>query len=144
MATMNPAAASADDRHEVPLWRLYVLRAVAILAIVTFSINIVPHLFNPDPANRGMITSMLAGFWVLAFFAIRYPLQFLPLFLFEFVWKAIWLFAFGLPRWTAGIRTPQLSQDMVDIGLFSIVAGLIIPWGYVWRHYVKKPSERWR
>ena len=137
--------ATIDRRdHEVPRWRLYVLRAVALLALVTFSYQILPHVFQPDPANRGMITSMLAGFWVLAFFALRYPLQMLPLFLFEFVWKAIWALSFGLPRWMAGVRTPQLSQDMIDIGLFSIVAGLIIPWGYVWRHYVKAPSERWR
>jgi hypothetical protein len=26
----------------------------------------------------------------------------------------------------------------------SIVFGLIIPWGYVWRHYVKQPGDRWR
>jgi hypothetical protein len=44
----------------------------------------------------------------------------------------------------AGRVDPQLSKDLFDIGFFSIVFGLIIPWGYVWRHYFKEPSERWR
>ena len=27
---------------------------------------------------------------------------------------------------------------MLEIGLFPLVFGLIIPWGYVWRHYVRR------
>jgi hypothetical protein len=37
-----------------------------------------------------------------------------------------------------------LSQDLLEIGLIPILTAFIIPWGYVWRHYVMEPSERWR
>ena len=41
-------------------------------------------------------------------------LQMLPIEVFEFVWKTLWLLRFGLPQWLAGVRTPRLSEDMVE------------------------------
>ena len=144
MASTAAQTAPIHDQ-EVPLWRLYLMRAMAIFFVAQGLFTIVPNvLFPADPMNRGMIPSIMAGLWVLAIFAIRYPLQMVPLFLFEFVWKSIWLLAFGLPQYLSGIGSPRLAQDMFDIGLFSIVFAFFIPWTYVWRHYVKKPSERWR
>ena len=29
-------------------------------------------------------------------------------------------------------------------GTMAILMPLVIPWGYVWRHYVKRPGARWR
>ena len=40
----------------------------------------------------------------------------LPIFLFEFLWKAIWLLAYGLPQWLAGTGSPQLQLDLVLMG----------------------------
>ena len=129
---------------EVSLVRLYVMRAIALLFIVSGFSNYLPGLLFPDPAARGMTISMLGGLWVLAFLALRYPLQMVPIFLFEFVWKLIWLLAFGLPQWLAGRVDPQLSKDLFEIGFFPFVFALLIPWGYFWRHYVREPAERWR
>jgi hypothetical protein len=103
-----------------------------------------PPLIDPDPAARGMIDSMFGGLWVMGLLGVRYPLQMLPIFLFEFVWKSIWLLAFGLPQWLASAGSPQLGEDLIGIGNGPILFGLIIPWGYVWRHYVREPAERWR
>lgn len=130
--------------HEVPLWRLYVMRAIALVFVVSGFANYLPGLLDPSPTARGMTNGMLGGLWVMAFFALRYPLLMLPIYLFEFVWKTIWLLAFGLPQWTAGRVDPQLSKDIWEIGAFPFVFALIIPWGYVWRHYIKAPAERWR
>jgi hypothetical protein len=41
-------------------------------------------------------------------------------------------------------ESPRLREDLVDSGLFPLVFGLVIPWGYVWRHYIRAPAERWR
>lgn len=103
-----------------------------------------PWLFDADLTRRGMVECMLVGLWLMSFFGLRYPLQMLPIFLFEFAWKAVWLLTFGLPKWMAGQVDPQLSEDIWMIGLGPIVFGLIIPWSYVWRHYFKQPDERWR
>jgi hypothetical protein len=56
----------------------------------------------------------------------------------------MWLLRFGLPQWMAGRVDPQLSEDLILIGGPPILLILIIPWGFVWRHYIKEPSERWR
>lgn len=136
---------TADRRDlEVPLWRLYLMRAIALVFIVSGFSNYLPKLLSPDPTGRGMTISMLGGLWVLAFVALRHPLLMVPIFLFEFVWKTIWLLAFGLPQWSAGRVDPQLSKDLFEIGFFPFVFALIIPWSYVWRHYVKAPGDRWR
>ena len=145
-STVDSASPDKQDRrdNEVPLWRLHLLRGMALVfAVLGFFVHL-PWLIDPEPDRRGMLDSMLVGLWILSFFAIRYPLQLLPLFLFEFAWKTVWLLAFGLPQWTAGRADPQLSEDIWAIGLGPLVFGLLIPWGYVWRHYVTAPSERWR
>ena len=58
------------------------------------------------------------------------------------LWKTAWLFALGLPQWLAGPTSPRLREDLIGIGNGPILLGLIIPWGYVWRHYIKQPAER--
>lgn len=145
-AETAPASPHASERrdNEVSLWRLYVLRVgFLIFAVAGFFVH--PQwLIDPSPTNRGMILAFTGGLWVMSFFGLRYPLQMLPIFLFELVFKTMWLLRFGLPQWMAGRVDPQLSEDLVLIGGPPIVLVLIIPWGYVWRHYIKEPSERWR
>jgi hypothetical protein len=143
LASTPPDTTDGHDR-DVPLWRLHLLRAMFLVFVVGGFIVHPSWMLDPSPTARGMIDSMLAGLWVLSFLGLRYPLQMLPIFLFEFVWKTIWLLRFGLPQWMAGRADPQLSEDLLLIGGGPIVFGLIIPWGYVWRHYVRQPAERWR
>ena len=129
---------------EVPLWRLYLLRAGFLVFVVTGFFVHPQWLIHPSLTNRGMILAFTGGLWVMSFFGLRYPLQMLPILVFEFVWKTMWLLRFGLPQSLSEVRSPRLNQDMMEIGLVPIIVGLVIPWGYVWRHYIKKPSERWR
>jgi hypothetical protein len=145
-STADPASPGIWKRgeHEVSLARLYAMRAIALVFVVSGFFNNLPGLIDPSAIARGMTNSMLGGLWVLAFLALRHPLLMVPIFLFEFVWKAIWLLRFGLPQWSAGRVDPQLSEDLLEIGLFPFVFALIIPWGYVWRHYVKEAGDRWR
>ena len=140
------AASASPDRgdHEVPLWRLYLLRANYLLWAVAGLFLALPPLLDPEPAARGMIDSMFGGLWLMGILGVRYPLQMLPIFLFEFAWKSIWLLAFGLPQWFGGTGSPRLSDDLISIGNGPILFGLIIPWTYVWRRYVRAPAERWR
>ena len=86
MASTAAAAPPPSHDQEVPLWRLYLMRAMAVFFVLNGIFDIWPNvLFPADPAARGMIPSFMAGLWVLAIFAIRYPLQLVPIFLFEFV-----------------------------------------------------------
>ncbi len=126
------------------MWRLGLLRAVFLLfAVLGFFVH--PQwIIDPSLTNRGMILGFTGGLWVMSFFGLRYPLKMLPILLLEFVFKTLWLLRFGLPQWMAGRVDPQLSEDLWLIGGPSILLLFIIPWGYVWRDYIKGPAERRR
>jgi hypothetical protein len=134
---------AVPDR-EVSLLRLYVLRATYLLLVVGVGAMVLPPLVNHAPTARGVIPSLLGGVWVLAFLGLRYPLQMLPLLMFEFAWKALWLLAFGLPQWSSGEFPPTFAEDFQAIAAGVILMPIVIPWGYVRRHYFKQPGDRWR
>lgn len=68
----------------------------------------------------------------------------LPLLLFEFAWKVLWVAAYGVPQWLAGPLSPVAADDMFATMFGVILMPLVIPWGYVWRRYVRASVERWR
>jgi hypothetical protein len=129
---------------EVSLVRLYVLRAMYLVLIIGLGAMIVPEIVSHALPSRGVIASLLGGVWLLAFIGLKYPLQMLPMLMFEFVWKAVWIIAYGLPQLSSGQIPRTFAEDFVNIGLGVIVVPLVIPWGYVYRHYVEQPGARWR
>ena len=128
---------------EVSLFRLYVLRAMYLLLVVGLGAMIVPEILGHPLISRGVIASLLGALWLLAFLGLRYPLEMIPLLLFEFAWKLIWTIAYALPQWTSGQLPPTFGEDSVNIIAGVILMPLVIPWGYVWRHYVKRPGTPW-
>jgi hypothetical protein len=129
---------------EVSLVRLYLLRATYLLLVIGLGALIVPQLINHAPIARGVIPSLLGGIWLLAFIGLKYPLQMIPLLMFEFAWKTVWLLAFGLPQWSAGQMPPTFTEDFQSIAFGVILMPIVIPWGYVYRHYIRQPAARWR
>ena len=142
VSTSPPRERAAEG--EVSLVRLYVLRATYLLLVVGLGAMIVPEIVSHSLTSRGVIPSLLGAVWALAFLGLRYPLQMLPVLMFEFVWKLIWMVSYGLPQWSAGQLPPTFAEDFVNIGFGVILMPLVIPWGYVYRHYIKQPAERWR
>ena len=134
---------SAATATEVPIARLYAMRALAALGVVGLFPTAMA-VFTHAPLDRGAHKALIAGLWLMCIFAFRYPLKMVPILLFEMVWKTIWLLAFGLPEWSSGVGSPRLTEDLWGIGAFPLVCALVIPWGYVWRHYVIAAGERWR
>ena len=141
----NASTATRDCAGSVPsLARLYVLRATYLLLVVGLGATNLPALISHDPMSRGVIPSMLGGIWLLAIIGLRYPLQMLPLLLFELCWKTTWMLAFGLPQWSAGRMPPSWSGDFTAIAAGVILMPIVIPWRYVYRRYIAQASERWR
>jgi len=135
---------TADTGSGVSLLRLYVLRATYLLLVVGLGTTIVPVLFQHESMARGVIPSLLGGVWLLAFIGLRYPLQMLPLLLFEFAWKTTWLIAFGLPQWSSAQLPPTFADDFGAIVAGVVLMPIVIPWGYVYRRYIKQQGNRWR
>ncbi|MEA3012889.1 MAG: hypothetical protein QOD42_1434 [Sphingomonadales bacterium] len=143
-AAQAPEMAPARAEDKVSLIRLYVLRAAYLLLIVGLGGLIVPQIVSHPISDRGIIAALLGGIWLLAFIGLLHPLRMLPLLMFEFAWKVIWVLAYGLPSWSAGQLTPVTSEDLTNTLVGVVLMPLVIPWGYVWRRYVRQPGARWR
>jgi len=132
---------------EVSTFRLHVLRATYLLIVVGLGSMIWPGVIHHTEAwalRNGDTASLLAGVSVLAVLGIRYPLQMLPLLLFELVWKAIWLLAIALPLWRAGPVDADTWESIKACGFGVVLMPIVIPWPYVLANYVRKPGDRWR
>jgi hypothetical protein len=132
--------------RRVSLLRLYLLRATYLLIAVGLGSQIWPLIISPPPDlehMRGVARALLGGISFLAVLGLRYPLQMLPLLFFELVWKTIWIVSIGVPRWLAGTLDADLQATLFDCGLGLVIFPLVIPWGYVIEHYVRRPADRW-
>jgi hypothetical protein len=94
------------------------------------------------PFWHGVGASMLGAMALVAALGIRYPLQMVPLLLFEFAWKLIWVLAILLPKWSANRMDPATLESAPSI-LMGVIVPLIIPWRWVLANYVQKPGDRW-
>jgi hypothetical protein len=131
---------------EVSLFRLYLLRAMYLFIVVGFGIFIWPGILRhqgPWELMPSVVDCMLIAFWTLAVFGLRYPLQMLPVLLWEFVWKMVWLLAVGLPAWLGG-RMDAGMQANAFACIFALLIPLVLPWRYLVAHYVRKAGDPWR
>ena len=90
-----------------------------------------------------VVLSVLGAFALLAVLGIRYPLKMLPLLLFELLWKSIWVLAFGLPLVLSGRLGPETTETLTACLMGVVLVPLVTPWGYVLKHYLKAPGDRW-
>lgn len=131
--------------NEVSLLRLYLLRAMYLLIVVGLGNLIWPEVLNRHVAwelNEGVVACMLAGFSLMALLGLRYPLQMLPVLFWEMTWKLIWLFNEALPKYLNGTMDEHFAHYAFQI-CFVVIIPFVIPWGYVFDHYIRKAGDRW-
>ena len=132
--------------HGVTRLRLNILRVLYAFIAVGLLVFIWPAYISqlPAPAHyHGVVMTMIAAFSILCAIGVRYPLQMLPILLWELLWKSMWLLLIALPRWNAGTMDGATAQTAMDC-ITVVLVLLALPWGYVVRNYVRKPAERWR
>ncbi|UVO53258.1 hypothetical protein [Sphingomonas sp. SUN039] len=127
----------------VALWRINAMRFLFLLmALVMGSVVWTQLLFESTdwPVMRGLAKSMLAALALLSLLGVRYPMQMLPLMLYEIAWKTVWLTLIALRAWLTGHWTADIESLFVDcIGI--VIAFFIVPWRYVWACYFARPME---
>ena len=130
---------------EVSTFRLYLLRAMYLYIALGLAIFELPALLHPENLSRldAVVLSMLGGFALLVALGIRYPLKMVPLLFFEFVWKFIWLLAFGLPLLLSGRLGPEATETLTGVLMGVVLVPLVTPWGYVIERYVRAPGDQW-
>jgi hypothetical protein len=130
----------------VSLPRLYFLRLGFLVVAVGLAVTKWPLIINhvrPWPLMEGVETCMLVALSLLSFLGLRYPLQMLPILLFELAWKFIWVTVVVLPLWTSDQMDPATLSVFYSCLVVLIVAA-VIPWRYVVAHYVTKQGDPWR
>ncbi|HKQ08076.1 MAG TPA: hypothetical protein VJ464_23320 [Blastocatellia bacterium] len=132
---------------EVSIFRLYLLRAGYIVIAVGLTIMIWPAIIRP-PENIShmgtVVRSVLAAVSLLAVLGIRYPLKLLPVLFFELLWKTIWILAFALRLGAAQGLDADMKGTLKDNIVGIILVLVVMPWGYVLKHYLKAPGDPWR
>ena len=142
----HTAVSSRPAAREVSLLRLYTLRVAYLIMAGGLGLFVWPSVIrhtNEFAIASGAEVAMLAGLGAIAALGLRYPLQMLPVLLFEVTWKAIYLIAFAYPVWSAHQITPAMAENIKAVSMVAILLPLI-PWSYVFSHYVVKRGDRWK
>ena len=135
----------APPESPVPLWRLHALRLGYLLLVVGLGLTIWPGLIHHDRPwilPQGVVSAMLGALSLLAVLGLRYPLQMLPLLLFEMTWKAIWLIVVAYPAWSSG-RMSAGTAETANECLLAVIFLVLVPWPYFFSRYVTGPGDRW-
>lgn len=131
--------------HAVSLTRLYLLRTVYLIIAVGLGLVIWPGILHHDQPwsmMQGFVNCMLAALGLLCALGIRYPLQMLPVLLWELTWKTLWLIVVALPAWRAGPLAPAMLENLFAVAVVVIIP-IAMPWSYVIKKYLKQPGDRW-
>ena len=131
---------------EVSPIRLWVMRAMYLILAVGLGLTIWPSIISHGaelPRMTGVALALLGTIGLLSLLGIRYPLQMIPLLLFELMWKVIWLVAFALPRWLDGTLDDGMRSTIFDTS-FGAVLLIVIPWRYVYGNFVIKRGDPWK
>ena len=128
----------------VALWRINAMRFLFLLmAVIMGGMFVWPQLLFESAdwdVMRGLAKSMLAALAVMSLLGVRYPLQMLPLMLYEMLWKTVWIILIAGRAWMAGKWNADIEGLFYDcIGI--IIAFFIVPWPYIWARYVVQPME---
>lgn len=131
---------------QVSLFRLYSLRVVYLIIALGLALAVWPGVIRhaePWGLAQGVVKCMLTAFSLLCIIGIRYPLQMLPVLLWELLWKSLWLLLVALPAWQAGAMDDSIATTAFECAV-AIIIPLAMPWRYVFAHYIRKDGDRWR
>jgi len=131
---------------DVSLFRLYVLRAMYLFIVIGLGVFLWPDIIARHQQwdiAEGESSCMLAAFSLMSVIGVRYPLQMLPVLLWEVVWKTLWLVLVPLPQWMAGRLNESLKPTVFACSLVVLVYAAV-PWPYVFNRYIRARGERWR
>ena len=129
--------------HALSPFRLNLLRAMSLVIVVGLGLTVWPGLLRSGSWELWVSVSqcMLVAFSLICAWGIRYPLQMLPILLWEIIWKTLWLALVAIPQWSAGTMDETTWGIAVSV-LWVVLIPFVIPWRYVLAHYVRKPYER--
>jgi membrane associated rhomboid family serine protease len=131
---------------DITTLRLYLLRGMYLLIAAGLAVTVWPHIISPPDLVAGpksIIRALLGALALMSLLGLRYPLQMLPLLLFELLWKVIWVVASALPMWLGPGLDAYASESLFACLMGVVLVPIVIPWGYVIQRYARSPGEPW-
>jgi hypothetical protein len=131
---------------DVSTLRRHLLRAMYLLIAVGLGLSMWPGIISPASVvanSNTVVKALLGALGLLCLLGLRYPLQMLPLLIFELVWKVIWIVAFALPAWLGPGLDAYASETLLACAMGVILTPLVLPWGYIVRQYIQAPATPW-
>jgi len=125
---------------------IYLLRLLFLLIVVFVASDswsaILTHKGQWDHVKAAAVC-MWAAYSVLSTFALINPLKWLPIVMFEIVYKIIWLVIVAYPLWSANQLAGSPAEEMTYAFVWVILPIVAMPWAYAFRSYVR-PSKKTR
>jgi hypothetical protein len=134
------------DMNDVSTLRLYLLRGMYLLIAVGLATTVWPHIVSPPDLAAGpksVIRALLGALAVMSLLGLRYPLQMLPLLLFELLWKVIWVIASAARMWLGPGLDEYASETLFACLMGVVLVPIVVPWGHVIERYARAPGEPW-
>ena len=142
-----PTPAAPDLANQLAPWRLNLLRAFYLLVALGTAYNFGPCMLSHSDQwalRKGETGALLSGLALVCLLGLRYPLQMLPLLIFELAWKVIWLLLIARPLWAADTLTPAAQETAMACWMGVVLTPRVLPWRHVWQRYVRQAAEPWR
>jgi hypothetical protein len=123
---------------------VYLLRLLFLLVVVLVGSDswsaILSHEGEWDHV-RAAAMCMWAAYAVLSIFGLINPLRWLPIVLFEILYKIIWLVIVAYPLWSTNRLAGSPAEGMTHAFLWVILLIVAMPWAYAFRTYIW-PSKK--
>jgi hypothetical protein len=144
-ATTTPTTSATSSPDDLSVLQLHLMRAGYLLMGVGLAVVQWPGLADAHelPLFEGATLCLLTAISLLALLGVRHPVKLLPLLLFESVWKLLWLSLVALPNALTGGLDADQTETLVSCSMVVVILA-VIPWGHVWRSYVRAGGDRWR
>ena len=118
---------------------IYLLRLLFLLVVLFVGSDswsaILKHEGGWDHVKAAAMC-MWAAYSVLSIFGVINPLRWLPLVMFEILYKIIWLVIVAYPLWSTNRLAGSPAEEMTYAFVWVILPIVAMPWGYFFRTYI--------
>lgn len=125
----------------IQIWGLRLFYLLMAVFVATNAWSVLLAHEGPWEPKRALVFCVWATYPTLAVLGLFHPLRMLPIMLFTIGYKTLWFVFVAYPLWTAGALAGSSAEPITDAFLGLPILVLVVPWGYVWRTYVKLPRR---
>lgn len=143
MKTLRALFAADFRRYEgvrpINIWGLRLFYALMAAFVATDAWATLLNHQGPWEPMRALAYCVWATYPTLAVLGLLHPLRMLPIMLFTIGYKSLWFVFVAYPLWAAGTLAGSNAEGITNAFLGLPLLILVVPWGYVWRSYVRIP-----